>query len=222
MNIKFEEVAKIYEISGNNVLALQGVDFEVKEQEMLGIIGKSGSGKSTILNIIGGDIKPSAGNFLIDGININKYSEKDLKRYRQNRIGYVLQESSENLLKYLTVLENVELPMCFHNGNVDEKWAHFLLEKVGLDKYLDKYLWQLSGGEKQRCAIAVALANKPELLLADEPTGNLDSKTSSEIYELFRMLQKDLKLTIIIVTHDLKLAKKVDRVIEIVGGRIKD
>ncbi|MBP3621473.1 MAG: ABC transporter ATP-binding protein [Lachnospiraceae bacterium] len=203
-------------------MALQGLDLEIKKGELMSVIGKSGSGKSTLMNIIGGLEKPSAGKILVNGICLSDMTEKEMVSYRKKTVGFVWQKSGRNLLPYLSSLENVESAMSFMGIKKKEKRkrALDLLEMVGMSHKKDSYPSQMSGGEQQRVAIAVALANEPDILLADEPTGAVDTKTSNMIQDLFRYLNKELGITIIIVTHDIKLAAKVDRVVMISDGKI--
>ena len=220
--INCDGLVKIYMSDDLKVMALQGLDLTVEKGEMVAIIGKSGSGKSTLLNMIGGLETPTAGRLFIDGKDMASYKEKEMVEYRKNTVGFVWQKSSRNLFFYMTVVENVMAPRYFKrgkNGRRRER-AMELLKQVGMDSYADKFPNQLSGGEQQRVAIAVALANNPKILLADEPTGAVDSKTSDMIFELFKRLNEELGLTIIIVTHDTSLAQKVQRVLMIADGKV--
>lgn len=220
--IECEELVKIYESDGVKCMALQGLDLEIRKGEFLAILGKSGSGKSTLLNMIGGLETPTAGRLFFEGRDLSGLEEAQMVHYRKQTVGFVWQKSARNLLPYMTVLENVELPMCFEAGKEAErrKRAEDLLEKVGMLAHASKYPLQLSGGEQQRVAIAVALANNPSLLLADEPTGAVDSRTAEQILQLFKSLNRELGLTILLVTHDLRLADRVNRVIRISDGKI--
>lgn len=237
--IKCDALVKIYETDDKKVMALEGLDLTVETGEMLAIIGKSGSGKSTLLNIIGGLENPTAGTLTIDDRDISTYNEDEMVQYRRDKVGFVWQKSAKNLFPYLTVLQNVEAPMMFKNtvgrkldsiikkdrndketNTEKQKYALELLEAVGMEKHKDKLPSQLSGGEQQRVAIAVALANKPDILLADEPTGAVDTKTANQILELFHNLNKKLGITIIIVTHDMALADRVDRTVLISDGKV--
>ena len=220
--IHCDSLVKIFKTEELEVMALQGLDLDVKRGELMAIIGKSGSGKSTLMNMIGGLERPSAGQIIVDGKNLAHISEREMVDYRKYIIGFVWQKSSRNLLNYLTCRENIEAAMNFTKVKASEKRrkAEELLEKVGLPHKKNSYPNQLSGGEQQRVAIAVALANNPKILLADEPTGAVDSKTSNMIQDLFRSLNRELGITVIIVTHDISLAAKVDRVVMISDGKI--
>lgn len=224
--IECDSLVKIYKTKDIEVLALQGLDLTVRRGELMAIIGNSGSGKSTFLNMIGGLDRPSAGKLYVDGKNLFQMSEQELVEYKRSTVGFVWQNNARNLLPYLTAWENVMTPMLFveEKGKVlteeeKKKRALELLELVGLGHRKNSKLNQLSGGEQQRVAIAIALANNPRLLLADEPTGAVDRKTADDILEMFRKLNEELGLTIVIVTHDKELAKKVNRVISIRDGK---
>jgi len=208
---------KIYKADDLEVVALQGLNLSVKPGEMMAIIGNSGSGKSTLLNILGGLDRPSAGQVQVGPWNLLKVSDEDLVKYKRDTVGFIWQNNARNLLPFLTALENVEMPMMF-SGKLDRVYAKQLLEWVGLKDRMHNKLQQLSGGEQQRVAIAISLANRPQLLLADEPTGSVDTRTSDVIMDIFRKFNKELGLTIVIVTHDLSLAGKVDRVVAIRDG----
>lgn len=218
--ISCDGLVKIYKTDEVEVMALQGLELEVKAGELMAIIGKSGSGKSTLLNMLGGLEKPSAGKLYVDGKDLFAMSEQELVEYRKYTVGFVWQKSSRNLFSYMTVLENIEAPMYKKDKKYCRERAMSLLEKVGLAHKAGVFPNQLSGGEQQRVAIAVALANEPQILLADEPTGAVDSKTSNMIQDLFRQLNEEIGITIIIVTHDISLANKVNRVVMISDGKI--
>ena len=220
--IQADGLVKIYKTDEVEVMALQGLELVIYRGEILSIIGKSGSGKSTLMNIIGGLEHQTAGSIVVDGINLSEMSERDMVKYRKKKIGFVWQKSSRNLYFYLTALENIEVAMNFTKTSAAEKRqkALKLLEMVEMSHKKDSYPAQMSGGEQQRVAIAVALANDPDILLADEPTGAVDSATSNVIQDLFRKLNKEMGITIIIVTHDISLARKVDRVVMISDGKI--
>ena len=218
--IECENLVKIYKTKETEVLALQGLELTVNEGELMAIIGNSGSGKSTFLNMIGGLDRPSAGRLIVDGKDLFKLSDAELVQYKRSTVGFVWQNNARNLLPYLTALENVQTPMLFSaDTKQKKKRAEELLELVGMSHRKNSRLSQLSGGEQQRIAIALALANDPKLLLADEPTGAVDAKTGAYILDVFRRLNEELGLTIVIVTHDQSLARKVNRVVSIRDGK---
>jgi putative ABC transport system ATP-binding protein len=216
-----DNLVKIYKIADLETVALQGLDLVVAPGELLGIVGPSGSGKSTLMNILGGLDRPSAGRVWVEGQDLLKMSDAALDRYRRSRVGFVWQQSSRNLVPYLSALENVELPMTLagRNSGTKQEWAEGLLEAVGLVERRHHRLAQLSGGEQQRVAIAVALANNPVLLLADEPTGEVDWATALTIYETIQRLNREYGLTTLIVSHDPGIARHVDRVVVIRDGK---
>lgn len=217
--IRCENLVKIYKTDEIEVVALQGLDLDVERGELMAIVGNSGSGKSTLLNMLGGLDKPSAGSLFVDGKNLLKFSDKDYMEYKRNTVGFVWQNNARNLIPYLTAVQNVELPMLLKGQRQRRERALELLDKVGLSHRKNSRLDQMSGGEQQRVAIAIALANSPRLLLADEPTGSVDTKTSNVILDIFKELNKSENLTIVIVTHDVKLAHRIDRVVAIRDGR---
>lgn len=218
--VQADNLVKIYKTEDLEVLALQGLDLSVMEGEFMAIIGSSGSGKSTFLNMIGGLDRPSAGKLFVDGKNLFTMSERELVEYKLNTVGFVWQNNARNLLPYLTSLENIMMPMNIAGTHKKKQRALELLEMVGLSHKKNSLLHQMSGGEQQRIAIAIALANSPKVLLADEPTGSVDTKTSNIIFDIFRHLNEELGQTIIIVTHDVSLSKKVQRVAAIRDGKI--
>ncbi|MBE1443154.1 ABC transporter ATP-binding protein [Paenibacillus sp. OAS669] len=215
--ITCEELVKIYKTDDIEVVALKGLNISVAAGEMMAIIGNSGSGKSTFLNILGGLDRPSAGTVQVGEWNLLKITDEELVKYKRKTVGFIWQNNARNLVPYLTALENVETPMML-SGEYDRAYAKQLLEWVGLKERMGNKLQQLSGGEQQRVAIAISLANRPSLLLADEPTGSVDTKTSDMIMDIFRRLNRELGVTIVIVTHDMALASKVDRVVAIRDG----
>ena len=218
--IQADNLVKIYKTKDLEVLALQGLDLTVEKGELVAIIGNSGSGKSTFLNMIGGLDKPSAGKLFVDGKNLFTMNERQLVEYKRDIVGFVWQNNARNLLPYLTALENVMTPMQLTSRKNKKEWALELLDLVGMSHRKNNRLQQLSGGEQQRIAIAIALANEPKLLLADEPTGSVDRRTADYIYDLFVRLNQEKGQTIVIVTHDTTLAKKVKRVVAIRDGKI--
>ena len=217
--IECDNLVKIYKTKDIEVLALQGLDLTVERGELMAIIGNSGSCKSTFLNMMGGLDRPSAGKLYVDGKDLFRLTEAELVEYKKNTVGFVWQNNARNLLPYLTAYENVMTPMLFSKEENKKERANELLELVGLSHRKNNRLSQLSGGEQQRVAIAIALANKPKLLLADEPTGSVDRNTSDYILDMFRKLNEELGITIVIVTHDQGLAKKVNRVVSIRDGK---
>lgn len=214
-------LVKIYKVQDLEVVALQGLDLMVDRGEFMAIIGPSGSGKSSLMNILGGLDKPSAGKAIVDGQDLLKLSSFALTRYRRHKVGFLWQQPSRNLIPYLSVEENIELPMTIAGMPYRERkeWTRELLEAVGLWERRHHKLSQLSGGEQQRTAIGVALANKPVLLLADEPTGEVDTATARTILDTLRYLNSEYNLTIVTVTHDPRMADAVDRVVTIRDGK---
>ena len=218
--IECDSLVKIYKTPDVEVLALQGLDLTVDYGEMTAIIGNSGSGKSTFLNMLGGLDRPSAGRLLVDGKDLFKLGERELVEYKLRTVGFVWQNNARNLLPYLTATQNVMMPMLFGGEHKRRQRALELLDMVNMSHRKNSRLSALSGGEQQRIAIAIALANHPRLLLADEPTGAVDQKTSSAILDMLRTINRESGLTIVIVTHDQLLAKKVSRVVAIRDGKI--
>ena len=216
-----DNLVKIYKVADLEVVALQGLDLEVNQGEMISIVGASGSGKSTLLNILSGLDVPSAGQCIVDGNDLTRLGQAQRINYRRFIVGQVWQQSGRNLLPELSAQANVELPQMLSGVGAAKRTqrAKELLAVVGLGEMGHKRPFQLSGGEQQRAAIAVALANEPKVLLADEPTGELDSVTAGEVLALMRNLNQQLGLTIIMVTHDAAIAAEVDRTIAIRDGR---
>ena len=217
--IKADNLVKIYKTKETEVLALQGLDLSVEKGELTAIIGNSGSGKSTFLNMIGGLDRPSAGSLFVAGGNLFTMSEKELVRYKRNTVGFVWQNNGRNMLPFLSALENVMMPMYISSSKKKREKAMELLEMVGMAHKKANRMNMLSGGEQQRVAIAIALANSPQLLLADEPTGSVDTATANYIFDVFSELNRNGQ-TILIVTHDIALSKKVKRVVAIRDGKI--
>ena len=217
--IQADGLVKIYKSKQTEVLALQGLDLTVEKGELTALIGNSGSGKSTFLNMIGGLDRPSAGSLLVDGKNLFTMGERELVCYKRDTVGFVWQNNARNLLPYLSALENIMLPMHISGQKKKKEKALELLEQVGMTAKRNNRLNTMSGGEQHRIAIAIALANNPKLLLADEPTGSVDTKTADIIFDIFRELNRNGQ-TILIVTHDIALSKKVRRVVAIRDGKI--
>lgn len=216
-----EDLFKIYKIADLEVVALRGLDLKVRKGELMAIIGASGSGKSTLLNILGGLETPSAGKVIVGKRDLLNVSSRDLVNYRREDVGFVWQQGGRNLVPYLNAVQNVELPLQLLGWPPSRrrKRAKELLEAVGLGDRAHHRPDRLSGGEQQRVAIAVALSHNPPLLLADEPTGELDSQTASTIIDAMRNLNRSYGITIVIVTHDMSITHKVDRVVTIRDGR---
>lgn len=217
-----QDLFKIYKIADLEVVALRGLDLSVERGEVVAIVGASGSGKSTLLNILAGYDNPSAGGISVGGKDLLRMTNREVEGYRQRDVGFVWQQTSRNLFPYLTTLENVALPMMLTSISTAERKqrSEKLLTLVGLEHRMDHTPEKLSGGEQQRVAIAVALANQPPLLLADEPTGELDDATAAEILDLFGSINQELGTTICIVTHDIDIAYKVGRVVMIRDGKM--
>jgi putative ABC transport system ATP-binding protein len=218
--IKFENLSKIYKIGETEVHALRGISYSIHGGDFLAIMGPSGSGKSTLMNIIGCLDRPTSGKYFLEGEEISSLDRNKLARIRNKKIGFVFQ--SFNLLPRTTALENVELPLLYSNvsSKVRTERALEALASVGLKGREHHRTNQLSGGEQQRVAIARALLNEPSLILADEPTGNLDSKTGAEILEIFKRFNEDKKITLVVVTHDLDIANNAHRRIYLRDGEI--
>ena len=218
--VKLENVWKVYYLGKVKVWALRGLNLEIEREKFISIIGPSGSGKSTLLNIIGCLDFPTKGKVFLEGKDIQNLKENELSRIRGKKIGFVFQQF--NLLPTLTALENVALPMIFQGFSEKERKerAKALLKKVGLGERIKHRPQELSGGEQQRVAIARALSNDPEIIIADEPTGNLDSKSGKMIMEILKELHKEQKKTMVIVTHDPKIASYSEEILRIQDGQI--
>ncbi len=215
-----KDLIKVYRAGKSEVIALRGLDMDLADGELVAVQGPSGCGKTTLLNLVGGIDRPTAGRIEIDGTNIVDLADAELVRYRRDRVGFVFQFF--NLVPTLTAGENIQLPMRLAGvaAKNQESRTRGLLELIGLEKRATHRPDELSGGEQQRVAIATALANDPPLILADEPTGELDTKTGHEILELFRRLNQELKKRILVVTHDQRVAHIARRVLQIEDGKI--
>ena len=214
-----EDLQMVYRVGRVEVPALRGVDFSVKEGEFVAVMGPSGCGKSTLLHLIGGLLKPTSGRILIEGVSISSVSDFERTDIRRHRMGFVFQ--SYNLLSTLTAKDNIRLAERIHgNGHYEDGSAHQILRLLGLENKMDHKPWELSGGEQQRVAIARAVINRPAILLADEPTGSLDSENSRMVLSMLQELNSVCGQTIIIITHDPEAASTADRIIEMRDGKI--
>lgn len=216
--VETRNLKKYYQMGENTVKALDGVDFRVKDREFVAIIGKSGSGKSTLLHMLGGLDVPTEGEVLIDGKRLKGLKKEQLAVFRRRKIGFIFQ--NYNLVPDLNVYENVILPIELDGRKVDEEYVNGILEFLGLSGKKEALPGTLSGGQQQRVAIARALAAKPAILLADEPTGNLDSATSHDVLGLLKMASKQFGQTLILITHDRDIAQLADRIVHIEDGKI--
>jgi putative ABC transport system ATP-binding protein len=220
--VSLKDISKIYKMGVTQLQALKRINLEINPGDFLAVMGPSGSGKSTLMNIIGCLDKPTSGEYFLEGIEISKYNKNQLAVIRNQKIGFVFQ--TFNLLPRTTAIENVELPLLYTkiSSKKRREMAYRVLAQVGLEGRENQRTNQLSGGEQQRVAIARALINNPTLLLADEPTGNLDSKTGDEILNIFRSLNQERNITVVIVTHDPHVAEMAKRIIFLKDGEIID
>lgn len=216
--VKVENLNKIYGTNENKVIALDDINFSIDKGDFVVILGASGSGKSTLLHLLGGVDRPTKGKVYIDGVDIFSLNDDELAIFRRKNVGLIYQFF--NLIPILNVAENISLPADLDKRNIDKKEMDNLLNMVGLEKRKDHLPSQLSGGQEQRVAIARALVNKPALILADEPTGNLDSNTTKEILELFKICNEKYNQTLVIITHNLEVAKIAKRIIKLKDGKI--
>jgi len=216
-----EELFKIYKTDELEVVALRGLDLQVVKGEMMAIVGASGSGKSTFLNILAGLDTPSAGQITVGNRDLLRMKDEDLVDYRRREVGFIWQQTGRNLIPYLTALQNIEAPMILEGvkRRFAKARAQELLTAVGLSDKARRRPNELSGGEQQRVAIGVALANEPPLLLADEPTGELDSATADEVFRVLREINRSTEVTVVIVTHDREITSRVDRVVAMRDGK---
>lgn len=216
--LRVENLTKVYGSGNNKVVALDNVSFSVEKGEFVSIVGASGSGKSTLLHLLGGVDRPTSGKVLINDTDIFKMNDDELAIFRRRQVGLIYQ--FYNLIPILNVRENITLPLELDNKRVNDEEVDNLIKMLGLDKRSKHLLNELSGGEQQRTSIGRALISRPAIVLADEPTGNLDTKASEEIVSLLKKSNKEMKQTIIMITHNLELAKVADKIIEIADGRI--
>lgn len=213
-----KNVRKIYRMGENNVYALNGVDFTVKEGEFVAIVGASGSGKSTLLNLLGAMDSPTEGEIFVRGIPLAQMSQNEQTIFRRRNIGFIFQDFK--LLPVLNVYDNMVLPLKLDGRKIDREFAEMLLKSLGLQNKREQTPYTLSGGEQQRVAIARALITRPAVVLADEPTGNLDSRTGMEVIGLMKVLAQKFYQTLVVVTHDEEVAQMADRIIRIEDGKI--
>ena len=216
--LRVENLSKVYGKDGNKVVALDNVNIEIEKGEFVAIVGASGSGKSTLLHQVGGVDRPTSGKVIIDNEDIYKLKEEKLAIFRRRKIGFVFQ--SFNLIPVLSVEENIKMPALLDHQKVDKEYFKDLVKTLGISDRLSHLPSELSGGQQQRVAIARALINKPAIILADEPTGNLDSETSKEIMEMLKLSVRKYNQTAIVITHDLSIAENADRVIKIKDGKV--
>ena len=216
--VRTENLSKTYGSGENVVRAIDDVNLKIEKGEFIAIVGPSGSGKSTLLHLLGGVDNPSSGKIFIDGNDISKYTSKELAFFRRRKVGLIYQ--FYNLIPNLTVKHNIELPLKLDKKKINEEELLDTVRKLGIENKLNSFPSELSGGQQQRVAIARSLIYSPSIILADEPTGNLDRKNSKEIIEIFKYFNKTLKQTIILITHDEEIALQANRIITIVDGKI--
>ncbi|MGL5558329.1 MAG: ABC transporter ATP-binding protein [Paraclostridium dentum] len=214
-----KNIEKIYGKEDNKVYALNGIDLEIEPNKFTAIIGPSGSGKSTLLHCMAGLDKPTSGNVYLDDIDIYTMNDDKLSKIRREEFGFIFQ--SYNLIPVVNVYDNIILPVSVDGKKEDKKYINDLIKKLGISSQINKFPNELSGGQQQRVAIARALANKPSIIFADEPTGNLDSKTSKEVMDMLCMSVKEFNQTLVMITHDEKIAKMADIVVTIGDGKVK-
>lgn len=216
--LETKDLQKIYGTGENQVRALDGVSFTVEKGEFVAVVGTSGSGKSTLLNMIGGLDRPTSGSVMIRGRNLLEMKDEDLTMFRRRNIGFIFQ--NYNLIPVLNVYENIVLPVRLDGGKADEDFLEEVVKVLALEEKLNYLPGNLSGGQQQRVAIARALVSKPAIILADEPTGNLDSRTSSDVIELLKVTSEKFHQTLVMITHNMEIARMADRIVCIEDGRI--
>lgn len=216
--LRTEEVTKVYGNSENQIKALDGVNLSIERGEFISIVGPSGSGKSTLLHMIGGVDRPTSGKIFIENSDISNYSSKEMALFRRRKVGLIYQ--FYNLIPNLSIEHNIKLPLILDKRKVDEEKFNRLVDRLGIKSKLNSFPNELSGGQQQRVAVARSLIYNPAIVLADEPTGNLDRENSKEIIEILKYYNKKLNQTILIITHDENIALKTDRIITIVDGKI--
>lgn len=216
--VKTNSLTKYYETGNHTVIALDGVDFEVKEREFVSIIGKSGCGKSTLLHMIGGLDSPTSGTVVVDGMNLSEMNKEQLALFRRRKVGFIFQQY--NLIPDLNVYDNITFPLELDGVGVDKEFIQELLKTLHIADKIEMFPSMLSGGEQQRVAIARALATKPAIILADEPTGNLDTSASHDVIGLLKTIAGKYQQTLIVITHDLDIAQMADRTVRLQDGKI--
>ena len=218
--VEMKNITKIYGEKENQVLALHNINLDIEKGSVVSVVGASGSGKSTLLNIMGGVDTPSDGTIIVDGKEITKYNDDELSIFRRRKVGFIFQ--AYHLIPVLTVEENIKMPVLLDHKKPDKDYIDHIIELLGLSDRRRHLPNQLSGGQQQRCAIARALANNPTLVLADEPTGALDSKNGQEVMDLLMKSVHDIGQTLVIITHNMDLAREADRIVKIKDGEISD
>lgn len=218
--LKIKDIKKYYGKNENLVKAVDGISINIESAKFTAVIGASGSGKSTLLHCIAGLDRPTSGNVFLDDVDIYTLSDEDLSRIRREEFGFIFQ--SFNLIPVLNVYDNIILPVSLDGKKPDEEYINRIIDKVGLESQLKKFPNELSGGQQQRVAIARALSNKPSVIFADEPTGNLDSKTTLEVMDLLKSTVRDFNKTLVMITHNNDIANEADRVITICDGKVVD
>ncbi|MEG1141102.1 MAG: ABC transporter ATP-binding protein [Clostridia bacterium] len=213
-----KNIEKIYGKDDNKVNALKGIDLEIQPNKFTAIVGQSGSGKSTLLHCMAGLDKPTNGNVLIDDLDLYTLKDEELSKVRREDFGFIFQ--SFNLIPVISVYDNIVLPILLNRGSVDKRYIDDLVDKLGIESQINKYPNELSGGQQQRVAIARALANKPSIIFADEPTGNLDSKTTYEVMNLLKFCVDEYKQTLVMITHNNEIASSADNIINICDGKV--
>ncbi len=216
--VKTNALTKHYETGSHTVIALNGLDFEVKEREFVSIIGKSGCGKSTLLHMIGGLDSPTSGTVIVDGMNLSEMSQEQLALFRRRKVGFIFQQY--NLIPDLNVYDNITFPLELDGARVDKEFIGELLKTLHIADKIEVFPSMLSGGEQQRVAIARALATKPAIILADEPTGNLDTSSSHDVIGLLKVIARKYQQTLVVITHDLDIAQMADRIVRLQDGKI--
>ena len=216
--VKTKSLKKYYEAGTHTVVALNGVDFEVKEREFVSIIGKSGCGKSTLLHMLGGLDSPTSGSVIVDGINLSEMNQEQLALFRRRKIGFIFQQY--NLIPDLNVYDNILFPLELDGVKSDKEFVQGLLKTLHIVDKTEMFPSMLSGGEQQRVAIARALATNPAIILADEPTGNLDTSSSHDVIGLLKIVAREYQQTLIVITHDLDIAQMADRIVRLQDGKL--